>query len=236
MVLNTRAIFACLCFFVGMTFHTKKKSTIRSMFATSISIHPSSPKSTMSSPVVMVKEGIEMKKQNKTKIGVGSVVKAKDGELENITREGRSRMMRKEVVGCFQSVVGENKFPVQLEYGQKKEISSSSLVFLSSKEEVEIDEPISHLPQKGKGEVLTVDGYPEVVEPCMFGKCMYLSVFYCLCYAKDRSTDMSEGQVTEERDPDLNEEEDIRMEDSSEEYWRGVSEEGGDKKKIHALS
>ena len=38
-----------------------------------------------------------MTKQTKTKIGVGSVVKAKVGELEKITREGRSRRMRKEV-------------------------------------------------------------------------------------------------------------------------------------------
>ena len=44
------------------------------------------PMSTMSSPVVTVKYGMEMKKQTKTKIGVGSIVKAKVGELENITR------------------------------------------------------------------------------------------------------------------------------------------------------
>ena len=37
-------------------------------------------------------------------------------------------------------------------------------------------------------------------------KGMYLSVFYCLCYAIDISTDMSEDQVAEERDPYLNEE------------------------------
>ena len=36
-----------------------------------------------------------MKKQTKTQIGVGSVVKAKVGELENITREGRRRRIRK---------------------------------------------------------------------------------------------------------------------------------------------
>ena len=40
---------------------------------------------------------------------------------------------------------------------------------------------------------------------------MYLFVFYCLCYVKDISTDMSEDQVAEERDPGLNEEEDIRL-------------------------
>ena len=36
-------------------------------------------------------------------------------------------------------------------------------------------------------------------------------MYYCLCYFKDISTDMFEGKVLEERDPDLNEEEDIRM-------------------------
>ena len=46
---------------------------------------------------------------------------------------------------------------------------------------------------------------------------MYLSVFYCLCYAKDVSTDISENQVAEERDLDLNEEEDFRL-DAIREY------------------
>ena len=55
-----------------------------------------------------------MKKQNKSKIGVGSVVKAKVGELENITREVRSRRISKEVVRCVQAVVGKKNFPVQL--------------------------------------------------------------------------------------------------------------------------
>ena len=69
-----------------------------------------------------------MTKQTKTKIVVGSVVKAKVGELEKITRKGRIRRMRKEVVGCVHSVVGKNKFLVLFEYGQKKEIGSNSLV------------------------------------------------------------------------------------------------------------
>ena len=89
-----------------------------------------------------------MTKQTKTKIGVGSVVKAKVGELEKITREGRSRRMRKEVVGCVQSVVGKKNFLYQFEYGKKKEISYSLHVFLSPKEEVEMAEPMSHLPKK----------------------------------------------------------------------------------------
>ena len=39
----------------------------------------------------------------------------------------------------------------------------------------------------------------------MFGRVIYLSVFYCLCYVKDVYIDISEDQVAEERDPDLNE-------------------------------
>ena len=52
------------------------------------------------------------------------------------------------MVGCVHAVVGKKNFLVQLEYGKKKEISSSLIVFLSSKEEVEMDEPLSHSPEK----------------------------------------------------------------------------------------
>ena len=71
----------------------------------------------MSSPVVTIKEGTKTKKQTKTKIGVGSVVKAKVGELEKITSKGRRTRMRKEVMGCVQSVAGKNNFIVQFEDG-----------------------------------------------------------------------------------------------------------------------
>ena len=56
--------------------------------------------------------------------------------------------MRKEVVGCVQIVVGKKNFLLQFEYGKKKEKSSSSLVYLSSKEEVDMEEAISYSPQK----------------------------------------------------------------------------------------
>ena len=69
----------------------------------------------------------------------------------------------------------------------------------------------------------------------MIGKVMRLSVFYCLCYDIDISTYMSEDQVLEEIDTDLNEEEDIIMDEIMDEHWRDVAGEGDDKKKIHAL-
>ena len=48
------------------------------------------------------------------------------------------------------------------------------------------------------------------------------------------STDISEDRV-EERDTDLNEEEDIRLDSIREEHWRGFAEEVDNKKKIHSL-
>ena len=69
----------------------------------------------------------------------------------------------------------------------------------------------------------------------MFVKGVYLSVFYYLCYDTDISTDMSEDQVAEEIDPDLNEEEDIRLDDIREEHWSDVAEEGDNKKNICSL-
>ena len=50
--------------------------------------------------------------------------------------------MRKELVGCFQDVAVKNRLLVKFGYVHKKEISSSLLVFLISKEEVEMDEPL----------------------------------------------------------------------------------------------
>ena len=45
----------------------------------------------------------------------------------------------------------------------------------------------------------------------MFGKGIYLYVLYCLRHVSDISTDITEEQVLEDRDLELNEEEDIRM-------------------------
>ena len=119
---------------------------------------------------------------------------------------------------CVHSVVGKKKLLVLFKYCQKKEISSSLLVYLSSKEEVDMEEPISHLSKKKQDGLLNINGDSEVGEPCMFVKGMYLYLFYFLCYGMDISTDISEDQVAEERDTDLSEEEDIRLDEIREEH------------------
>ena len=60
-----------------------------------------------------------------------------------------------------------------------------------------MDEALSHSPEKQQGELLTIVENTEFGEPCMFGKFMHLSVFYCFCYEMDISTDISEDQVLE---------------------------------------
>ena len=78
------------------------------------------------------------KKRIKTKIGVGYVVKAKDGDMGEKIREGGTRRMRKGVAICVQDVAGKDEFLVKLKYRQKKQMSYCLLVFLCSKEEVEM--------------------------------------------------------------------------------------------------
>ena len=77
---------------------------------------------------------------------------------------------------------------------------------------------ISNLPEKEQGELLNIDGGPDVEEPCIFERGIYLSFLYSLYYVKEISMDMLEEQVSEERDPYLNEEDNTRMEDIREEH------------------
>ena len=47
-----------------------------------------------------------------------------------------------------------------------------------------MDKQISYLPKINQSELLTIYGYSDVEEPCIFELGMYFSVFYCLCYVK----------------------------------------------------
>ena len=67
----------------------------------------------MRSTFVKIKEGMKEKKRIKKNIRVGYFVKAKVGEMKKNAREGRSRRIRKEVVGCVQNLLVKNKFLVQ---------------------------------------------------------------------------------------------------------------------------
>ena len=83
----------------------------------------------MISHILTIAEGMKETKQNKKIIRVRSVFKESIGEIHENTREGRSTRTRKDVVGCFQDVLGKKRLLVQFEDGKKKHMSSCLLVF-----------------------------------------------------------------------------------------------------------
>ena len=88
------------------------------------------------------------KKRVKRKIGLGSIVRKRFGDIEENTGEGRNRRMSEDVVGYVQAALGKNIFFDQFRDGKKKDMSSSSLVFLSLKFEVDMDEPLYNSNEK----------------------------------------------------------------------------------------
>ena len=64
------------------------------------------------------------------------------------------------MVGCVHSVVGKKNLLVLFKDGQKKDIDSCSLVYLSEKEEVEMEESITLFPEIEEGVLLTINGDP----------------------------------------------------------------------------
>ena len=64
---------------------------------------------------------------------------------------------------------------------------------------------------------------------------MYLSIYFLFCYEMDIYAYMLKYQVSEERYPDLNEEEDTRLNKIREENCWDIHQESDNKKKIHAL-
>ena len=77
---------------------------------------------------------------------------------------------------------------------------------------------------------------PVVEEGSIFERGVYLSIFYCLCFVQEISTDTVEEHVLEDRELDLDEEEDIRITYSREEHWRDVADDNEkDRSEIHAL-
>ena len=73
---------------------------------------------------------------------VGTVVKAKVGDLEEEIREGFLRRLRKEINGEVKEVVGKRIYLVKLQDGLEKELLSNRLtivvVSIEIEEEIEV--------------------------------------------------------------------------------------------------
>ena len=68
------------------------------------------------------------------KIVVGTVVKAKIGELEEEVRVCISRRMRKELTGVVQGVSGRRRFLVRIQNGCENNLSSNQLNVVTAHE------------------------------------------------------------------------------------------------------
>ena len=91
-------IFIGFCFFVGIG---KNVLTEHSQIVTKISNHSCPLKSTKSFPDATITKRTTESRKDKTKIGVGTYVTVKVGEIDEKIREGKSRRMRKDLVGLY---------------------------------------------------------------------------------------------------------------------------------------
>ena len=67
---------------------------------------------------------------------VGTVVKAKVGDLEEEIGEGFSRRLRKEMTGVVQEVVGKRRYLVRFQDGIEKDMLSNQLTMVVARSEL----------------------------------------------------------------------------------------------------
>ena len=73
------------------------------------------------------------------KILVGTVVKAKVGEMEEDIREEFLRRLKKEMTGVVQEVVGKMRYLVRFQDGLEKEMALNQITIVVVRSEVEED-------------------------------------------------------------------------------------------------
>ena len=82
---------------------------------------------------------------------VGTVVKAKIGELEEEVRAGNSRRMRKELTGVVQGVSGRMMSLVRFQNGCENNLSSNKLTIVI----------VENIPEEKEPEVSEIAEIPE---------------------------------------------------------------------------
>ena len=79
---------------------------------------------------------------------MGTVVKAKIGELEEEVRVGSARRMRKELTGMVQAISGKRRLLVSFHDGCKKNLSSNQLTVVAAHEILVEEAPlVSTIPE-----------------------------------------------------------------------------------------
>ena len=95
---------------------------------------------------------------------VGTVVKAKIGELKEEVSTGSSRRMRKELTGVVQGVSGGRSFLVRFQNGCKNNLSSNQLTIVTAREILVEESPkVSTIPEIPEDNVKSHKGYYQCV-------------------------------------------------------------------------
>ena len=156
----------------------------------------------------------EQKSKGKgNKIVVGTVVKAKIGELEEEVRVGSSRRMRKELTGVVQGVLGRRRFLVRFQNGCENNLSSNQLTVVTAHEILVEEAPeVSTIPEIPEDNVESHKGY-------------YRCVYVLLQFKTEDRIENKEEQTELENDPDEEEKDDINIDDERERHWKYVFED-----------
>ena len=94
------------------------------------------------------------------KIVVGTVVKAKIGEIKEEVRAGSSRRMRKELTGVVQGVSGRRRFLARFQNGCKNNLSSNQLTVVTAHKILVEEAPeVSTIPEIPEDNVESLKGY-----------------------------------------------------------------------------
>ena len=124
------------------------------------------------------------------KILVGTVLKAKIGELEEEVRADSSRRTRKELTGVVQGVSGRRRFLVRFHNGCKKNLSLNQLTVVTAHNILVEEAPkVFTIPEIPEDNVESHKGY-------------YRCVYVLLQLKTEDKIDSKEEQMGMENDPD----------------------------------
>ena len=141
---------------------------------------------------------------------LGTVVKAKIGDLEEEAREGFYRRMTKELTGVVQGVSGKKRLLVMFQYKLEKDLNLNQLTILV----------LEKIPVEEEPDVPTITEIPD--EKVTLKKGYYHGVYDILHFNKEDGVDKREDKADAEQDHDEEEMEYVELDDERERHWRIV--------------
>ena len=121
---------------------------------------------------------------------VGTVVKAKIGELEEELSAVSSRRMRKELTGVVQGVLGSSSFLMRFQNGCENNLSLNQLTVVI----------VEKIPEEKEPEVSEIAEIPE--EQVELEKGYYCCFYIMLRFKKEVIVESQKDQADMEDDPD----------------------------------